>query len=59
MGINSRQIVCGICGAVMVADLFSNHHHPHAHANEPVYPLSPWGAQAWVISTSTSSSSSR
>ena len=31
MGINSRHIVCDICGAAVLTDLFGNHQHQHTH----------------------------
>jgi hypothetical protein len=59
MGINSRQIICGLCGTAVLADHFGN--HQHTHVNAPVYPLSPWGVHASIngTATSTSTNSSR
>jgi hypothetical protein len=61
MGINSRQIICGICGTAVLTDLFGNHQHVHTHVSGPLYALSPWGVHASIngTSTSTTTSSSR
>jgi hypothetical protein len=60
MGNKSNLIYCTVCCAVLAAETFGDHHHPHPHAPQPMFPQSPWGAQGIaVISTSTMTTSTR